>query len=369
MPGWSSVAPRRSAGWRPSRCRRRCVGWPASRRPGGPGSGQRPDPGDGAGRRVFRERLAVQARAVVPEAGVELDAGDADSIDAAALAWLERPDGWQDVVTRAAASGRAREEEAAARARDERADRLQRRLDDATDELEGGTAEGTRRPRLVPCRATPSCAASWGSPGARPRTRSRQPTRCAVRRRRRVPLRRTAQAAAEAELRRLRARIDRAGAAGLVGAQRERRMDRDGPASGRGCCSTPWSTRPPGSRELGLPTVEGAPGRPGRRRRGRRRAPGVVGGVVAAGRRPGAARPAACAAAGAPARRRLQRDQDRLARGRPRRAARAADRRTGDARRAHRRRADRGVRRRRDRRPARWCISRAACGCGSPPPA
>ena len=84
---------------------------------------------------AFRGRLAVQARAVVPEAGAELDAGDADSLDAAALAWLERPDGWQDVVARAAESGRAREEEAAVRAADERADRLQRRLDDASDEL------------------------------------------------------------------------------------------------------------------------------------------------------------------------------------------------------------------------------------------
>ena len=269
---------------------------------------------------VFRGRLAVQARAVVPEAGVELDAGDAASIDAAALAWLERPDGWQDVVTRAAESrtrprgggrsagrGRARRPASApSRRRDGRA--------------EGGTAEGTRRPRLAPCRQRRPTPQAGGVP-APGEGRGRGCRRSAPHGGGGGGVR--AHGAG-------RGRGQRSGAsahgspswnsdswAPSASVGRTATM----PASGRGCCWTPCR-RGDRAQARARPADRGRrAGRPGRRRRGRRRAPGVVGGVFAAGRRPCAARPAACAAAGAHAGRRLQRDQDRLARGRPRRAA------------------------------------------------
>ena len=207
---------------------------------------------------VFRGRLAVQARAVVPEAGVELDAGDAESIDAAALAWLERPDGWQDVVTRAAESGRAREEEAAVRAADERADRLQRRLDDATDELKA--ARQKARDDLDSLRVD---NADLRRKLGESRRQAKDAVAAADALRRTVEeagaAARTAQAAAEAEIRRLRARITELEQR-LVGAQRERRTDRDDASvRARLLLDSVVDAATGLKRELGLPTVEGAP--------------------------------------------------------------------------------------------------------------
>jgi hypothetical protein len=227
----------------------------------------------------FRGRLAVQARAVVPEAGVELDAGGADSLDAAALAWLERPDGWQDVVTRAAESGRAREEEAAARAADERADRLQRRLDDVTDELKAarqkaredldsfrdrqrrpaaqaggvpapGEGRGRGRRRAAPYDGGGQCGRAHGAG----RGRGRAPAAPCPDHRAGAAARGRAARASDGPGR---CQPPGPAAAGLRGRRGHRAQARARPADrGRGT------------------------GRPGRRRRGRRRAPGVVGSVV-----------------------------------------------------------------------------------------
>jgi len=207
---------------------------------------------------AFRGRLAVQARAVIPEAGVELDAGGADSLDAAALAWLERPDGWQDVVTRAAEHGRAREEEAAVRAADERADRLQRRLDDATVELKA--ARRKARDDLDSLRVD---NADLRRKLGESRRQAKDAVVAADALRRTVEeagaSARTAQAAAEAELRRLRARITELEQR-LAGAQRERRMDRDGASlRARLLLDSVVDAATGLKRELGLPTVEGAP--------------------------------------------------------------------------------------------------------------
>ena len=206
----------------------------------------------------FRSRLAVQARAVVPEAGRELDAGEADSPDAAALAWLERPDGWQDVVTRAAASGRAREDEAAARAADERVERLQRRLDDAAEELRAARqrtredidalrADNTDlRRKLGESRKLAKEAAAT----ADELRRTTEEAGAAAR---------SAQTAGEADLRRLRARIAELEQR-LAGAQRERRLDRDEASlRARLLLDSVVDAATGLKRELGLPTVAGAP--------------------------------------------------------------------------------------------------------------
>ncbi len=206
----------------------------------------------------FRGRLAVQARAVVPEAGRDLDAGEADSADAAALAWLERPDGWQDVLARASATGRARDVEAAVRAADERAERLQRRLDDAAEELRAARqkarddldavrADNTdlRRKLGESRRQAKEAAASVDD--LRRTTEEAGATA------------RSAQVAGEAELRRLRARIAELEQR-LAGAQRERRLDRDEASiRARLLLDSVVDAATGLKRELGLPTVAGTP--------------------------------------------------------------------------------------------------------------
>lgn len=77
---------------------------------------------------AFRFRLAREIRTQLPDE-------PGTSRDAAVLAWLERPDGWQATVARTAEEDRSREERAAARAALGRADRVQRRLEVAEEEL------------------------------------------------------------------------------------------------------------------------------------------------------------------------------------------------------------------------------------------
>jgi predicted RNA-binding protein with PIN domain len=63
----------------------------------------------------FRERLAVQAKALAPGVAEAIDGAadipDSELARAAALAYLMRPEGWQDVIVRATSSERRRESE------------------------------------------------------------------------------------------------------------------------------------------------------------------------------------------------------------------------------------------------------------------
>ncbi len=206
----------------------------------------------------FRERLAVQARAVVPEAARELDAGGADSLDAAALAWLERPDGWQDVVSRASATGRAREEESAVRTADERAERLQRRLDDAAEEV-----RAVRQKSREDLDALRADNADLRRKLGESRRQAKEAAATADELRRTTQdagaTARSARIAGEAELRRLRARVVELEQR-LAGAQRERRLDRDEASlRARLLLDSVVDAATGLKRELGLPTVAGAP--------------------------------------------------------------------------------------------------------------
>jgi predicted RNA-binding protein with PIN domain len=87
----------------------------------------------------FRSRVADQVRTVLPDLSQALDDGvaapAADPVDLAAVAYLLRPEGWTELVSTASESVEARRREAASAGSVERADRLRRRLESATDEL------------------------------------------------------------------------------------------------------------------------------------------------------------------------------------------------------------------------------------------
>lgn len=95
----------------------------------------------------FRERVAVQVRAALPDLARALDEGiaapAADPVELAAVAYLLRPDGWADTV--AAASQAVEDERSSVAVRDleQRAERLRRQLESAIEELK----EARRRHR------------------------------------------------------------------------------------------------------------------------------------------------------------------------------------------------------------------------------
>jgi hypothetical protein len=88
---------------------------------------------------TFRERVAVQVRAQLPELAGALDEGTApaaaDPVELAALAYLLRPDGWEDTVTRGAQAVHAERSSALDRQTDEQLERLRRQLEDVQAEL------------------------------------------------------------------------------------------------------------------------------------------------------------------------------------------------------------------------------------------
>lgn len=206
----------------------------------------------------FRGRLALQARAVVPEAAAELDAGEAQSLEAAALAWLDRPEGWQDLVSRAAEAGRAQEEAIAVRLADERAERLQRRLDDTVEELKAARAKA--REDLDSVRADNTDLRRKLGESRRAASAARDDAE-ALRRttEEAVAASRAAQISADADVRRLRARIAELEQR-VAGAQRERRLDRDEASiRARLLLDSVVDAATGLKRELGLPTVAGSP--------------------------------------------------------------------------------------------------------------
>src|SRR4051795_4065961 len=86
-----------------------------------------------------REQVAVQVRADFPELARALDAGletpAVDPVDVAAVAYLLRPEGWAARVSTASRAAEAERSGASSRESSERADRLRRQLEAATEEL------------------------------------------------------------------------------------------------------------------------------------------------------------------------------------------------------------------------------------------
>lgn len=84
----------------------------------------------------FRERIGIQVRVAHPEAAADLD-GSRSGPDAAALAVLERPDGWERFVASTAEAEEIGEQVLAESATREQSARLERRVVELTDQLAG----------------------------------------------------------------------------------------------------------------------------------------------------------------------------------------------------------------------------------------
>jgi len=199
---------------------------------------------------AFRDRLAQQIRAQLP--------GEPDAREAAALAWLERPAGWQDSLARAAEQDRTREEKAAARAALVRADRLQRRLDAADEDLR----EARQRAREDIEALRRENADLRRKLGESRQVARRSAEEAAALRRateQADAVSRSSQAVTEADARRLRARISELEQR-LGRAQREVRMDRDEVSlRARLLLDSVIDAASGLRRELALPTTEGSP--------------------------------------------------------------------------------------------------------------
>jgi predicted RNA-binding protein with PIN domain len=163
-----------------------------------------------AGDQLFRLRTAESAEAEAPAVADAVRRGEvpaaADPVELAAVAYLVRPDGWEEYVRRAAESLRAESEQAHARERDEAMGRLRAQLDEAraavrdearrsAEQVEAARAElDALRKRL---------RAQTGELRAAQRARAEAEEALAEERRRAA----VAESTAQAEIRRLRQRV------------------------------------------------------------------------------------------------------------------------------------------------------------------
>jgi predicted RNA-binding protein with PIN domain len=211
---------------------------------------------------VFRGRLAVQVRARVPELAQALDDGAAppaaDPVELAAVAYLLQPEGWEKVVGRAADVADAERHVAANREVTQQVERLRKQLDDAVGELRETRernrqhiadlkAENTElRHKLGDTRNRLKAAEETARTS---RASAEEATAQAT----------SAAASSEAELRRLRARVEELEKE-LASARRAGRAEKDeGTLRARLLLDTLLDTAQGLRRELALPPVEGAP--------------------------------------------------------------------------------------------------------------
>ena len=109
----------------------------------------------------FRQRVAVQVNGGLPRPVAESADLDADNpATAAALAWLVRPEGWEDALDAASPSlpsGRGHSDDA-------EVDRLRQQVESA--EKATRDLRSRYREEVAELKArTPRCGASWGRPG------------------------------------------------------------------------------------------------------------------------------------------------------------------------------------------------------------
>lgn len=211
---------------------------------------------------TFRERLAVQVRAQLPELSHALEEGvvpaAADPVELAALAYLLRPEGWADTVARGAEVVHAERSSAQDRRSHEQLDRLRRHLEDAQAE----TREVRERyKQQVADLKTENSQLRHKLGDTRSRLKAAEDTAAAAESRAEeaVTAAEGAAGAADTENKRLRARIEEL--------EREisalRRADRaergEGTLRARLLLDTLLDTAQGLRRELALPAVEGAP--------------------------------------------------------------------------------------------------------------
>jgi predicted RNA-binding protein with PIN domain len=211
---------------------------------------------------AFRERVATQVRTQTPELAQALEDGTppaaADPVELAALAYLLRPADWVSVVEGAATVADAERAAAGAREANEQAERLRRQLDEVTAELRGSrerykqhTAElkaenADLRRKVGDARSTARAAEVSA---AHAETARDEVTRAAS----------SAASAADAELRRLRARVEELERE-VAAARRISRVEKDtATLRARLLLDTLLDAAQGLRRELALPTVEGSP--------------------------------------------------------------------------------------------------------------
>ncbi|MGZ4748639.1 MAG: NYN domain-containing protein [Oryzihumus sp.] len=208
----------------------------------------------------FRERVGTQVRARLPELAEALDDGAtpeaADPAELAAVAYLLRPDGWQQVVE--SAQEVVAERDRAERPSNEQLDRLRRQRDAAAEELKETKArqrervaelkaENTElRHKLGDARERARAALAGAADAGEAAAAARAAAEAAA-------------AAADAEARRLRARVEELERE-VAGLRRAERTSRDAETMrARLLLDTLLESAQGLRRELALPAVEGTP--------------------------------------------------------------------------------------------------------------
>ena len=211
---------------------------------------------------AFRERVAVQVREGLPELARALEDGleapAADPVDVAALAYLLRPEGWAARLATASRAAAAERSGASSHDSAQRAERLRRQLDAATEELK----ELRRRHREQVAQLKGENADLRHRLGdARTRARSAQDAaaQAVAAQDEAAASAATAAASQEAELRRLRARAEEL-ERDLAAVRRAERLERGSETlRARLLLDTLLDTAQGLRRELALPAVEGSP--------------------------------------------------------------------------------------------------------------
>jgi predicted RNA-binding protein with PIN domain/phage shock protein A len=211
---------------------------------------------------TFRNRLAVQVRARVAELAQALEEGTtpaaADPVELAAVAYLLRPEGWESVVERASGVADAERHVAASREVTHQVERLRKQLDDALTELRE-TKE--RNKQQVAALKAENSELRHKLGDARTKLKSAEEAARATQERADevVTQASAATATSEAELRRLRGRIEELEKE-LASARRAGRAEKDeGTLRARLLLDTLLETAQGLRRELALPPVEGSP--------------------------------------------------------------------------------------------------------------
>lgn len=211
---------------------------------------------------TFRDRLAVQVRARVPELAQALEEGTtpaaADPVDLAAVAYLLRPDRWVQVVERAADVAGAEREAASGQEASQQLGRLRRQLDDAHAELRA--ARDRTREQVGALKAENSqLRHRLGEVRSRLKVAEAAAREATTRAEEAAAASAAATSGSEAELRRLRGRVEELERE-IAAARRSGRVEKDeGTLRARLLLDTLLDTAQGLRRELALPPVEGAP--------------------------------------------------------------------------------------------------------------
>jgi predicted RNA-binding protein with PIN domain len=211
---------------------------------------------------TFRDRLAIQVRARVAELAQALEEGTtpaaADPVELAAVAYLLRPEGWVDVVERAAGVADAERTVAVTREVAQQVERLRRQLEEAHAELRE-TRDRNRRQVAALKAENSELRHKLGDTRARLRSAEEAARATESRAEDAVTEATAAAATSEADLRRLRGRLEELEREVATVRRADRAEKDEGTLRARLLLDTLLETAQGLRRELALPPVEGAP--------------------------------------------------------------------------------------------------------------